>query len=118
MFMSKTKGFRGTLEAALSEAIIIATLLEACYSLKIIFTEKNRHEKTKNMVRSFLLFLICLYESTIFFIKADKHYERYSIDLDKNEPHSVNCLSQSIGSISVLVYIIKFFLTKTRSRSS
>lgn len=117
MFMSKTKGFIGTLESAISEAIIISFIMEICYIIHIIYNNQPQTKLLKilNIIKCGLLFLIASYEANIFIPKAEKHWIKYA-ELNHDIPQNiaVTCLTQSIGAISIMIMMIRFFLQRIR----
>jgi hypothetical protein len=111
---SSTKGHRGTLEAATSEAIIMAAFFEAMHSFSLVANTNNWKHRSIHVVRGVLFLTVMVHESMWFFPKAQHHWDKYSQDLQRNGAQPVTSLAHSIAAISAMVLIVKFLAAKTR----
>jgi len=114
LFMSKTNGFRGTLEASISEGFIFISFIEFFHSFSQTLQPITKRRKILNILRGCILMALCGYESYTFIMRSNKHCEKYILAILPNESHPVTCVAQSIGAVLAMCTIINFFLIKTR----
>jgi hypothetical protein len=114
MTFSSTKGHRGTLEASFSEAFIVNALFESIHSFRLAAKTTNWKHRSIHLIRANLIFSMMAYEAFYFFPKAMHHWDKYSLDIEKNSPQPVTALAHSITAVSVMMLFIKIILSKTR----
>lgn len=114
MAFSSTKGHRGTLEASLSEAFIVNAFVESIHSFRLATKATNWKHRNIHLIRGIIFLNAMAFETYYFFPKATHHWDKYSLDIEKNSPQPLPILAQSIAAISAMMLFIKVIFSQTR----